>query len=96
MWSKTMFKHDEEFKEMGDNAHKATAEQIRAYIERFERLEAEKQDVMQGQKEIMSEAKGNGFNVKALRKIIADKKRDADDLAEEQALVELYKSALGI
>ena len=68
----TMFKHDEDFEEMGDNAHKAAADQIRAYIERFERLEAEKQDVMQGQKEIMSEAKGNGFNVKALRKIIAD------------------------
>lgn len=92
----TMFKHDEDFEEMGDNAHKAAADQIRAYIERFERLEAEKQDVIQGQKEIMSEAKGNGFNVKALRKIISDRKRDADDLAEEQALVKLYKSALGI
>lgn len=91
-----MFKADQDFKEMGDNAHKATAEQIRAYIERYERLEAEKQDVMLGQKEIMSEAKGNGFNVKALRKIIADRKRDANDLAEEQALIELYKSALGI
>jgi len=56
----------------------------------------EKQDLMQDQKEIMAEAKGNGFNVKALRKIIADRKRDADDLAEEQAIVELYKSALGI
>ena len=91
-----MFKHDEEFDAMGDNAYKAAADQIRAYIERFERLEAEKQDVMQDQKEIMAEAKGNGFNVKALRKIIADRKRDANDLAEEQALVELYKSALGI
>jgi uncharacterized protein (UPF0335 family) len=91
-----MFKKDEDFDAMGDNAHKAAADQIRAYIERFERLEAEKQDVMQGQKDIMAEAKGNGFNVKALRKIIADRKRDADDLAEEQALVELYKSALGI
>jgi uncharacterized protein (UPF0335 family) len=91
-----MFKKDEDFDAMGDNAHKAAADQIRAYIERFERLEAEKQDVMQGQKDIMAEAKGNGFNVKALRKIIADRKRDADDLAEEQAIVELYKSALGI
>ena len=91
-----MFKKDEDFEEMGDNAHKAAADQIRAYIERFERLEAEKQDLMQDQKEIMAEAKGNGFNVKALRKIIADRKRDADDLAEEQAIVELYKSALGI
>ena len=91
-----MFKKDEDFEEMGDNVHKAAAEQIRAYIERFERLETEKQDLMQDQKEIMAEAKGNGFNVKALRKIISDRKRDADDLAEEQALVELYKSALGI
>ena len=91
-----MFKKDEEFDAMGDNAHKAAADQIRAYIERFERLEAEKQDLMQDQKDIMAEAKGNGFNVKALRKIIADRKRDADDLAEEQAIVELYKSALGI
>ncbi len=91
-----MFKHDEEFDAMGDNAHKAAADQIRAYIERFERLEAGKQDLMQSQKDIMAEAKGNGFNVKALRKIIADRKRDANDLAEEQAIVELYKSALGI
>ena len=91
-----MFKKDEDFDAMGDNAHKAAADQIRAYIERFERLEAEKQDVMQGQKDIMAEAKGNGFNVKALRKVIADRKRDAEDLAEEQAIVELYKSALGI
>ncbi len=91
-----MFKKDEDFDEMGDNAHKAAAEQIRAYIERFERLETEKQGIADQQKEVMAEAKGNGFNVKALRKIIADRKRDADDLAEEQALVELYKSALGI
>ena len=91
-----MFKHDEEFNAMGDNAHKAAADQIRAYIERFERLEAEKQDIADQQKEVMADAKGTGFNVKALRKIIAERKRDADDLAEEQALVELYKSALGI
>ena len=78
--------------QMGD----ATREKLRQFIARIERLEAEKQDLMQDQKEIMAEAKGNGFNVKALRKIIADRKRDADDLAEEQAIVELYKSALGI
>ncbi len=92
----TMFKHDEDFEEMGDNAHKAAADQIRAYIERFERLEAEKQDVMQGQKEILSEAKSNGFNTKALRKVIADRKRNEDDVAEEQAFVEMYKSALEV
>jgi uncharacterized protein (UPF0335 family) len=96
MWSKTMFKKDEDFDAMGDNAHKAAAEQIRAYIERYERLEAEKQEVAQQQKDVLAEAKGNGFSVKALRRIIGERKRDADDLAEEQALVELYKSALGM
>jgi len=91
-----MFKADADFDAMGDNAHKAAAEQIRAFIERYERLEAEKQDIVDQQKEVMSEAKGNGFDVKALRRIIRDRKRDANDLAEEDAIVELYKSALGM
>jgi len=77
-------------------AHKAAAEQIRSYIERYEQLESEKQEIAQGQKDVLAEAKGNGFSVKALRRIIGERKRDADDLAEEQALVELYKSALGM
>lgn len=44
----------------------------------------------------MAEAKGNGFDVKALRRIIRDRKRDQNDLAEEEAIVDLYKSALGM
>ncbi len=91
-----MFKPDAEFDAMGDNAHKVAAEQIRAYIERYERLEAEKQDIADQQKEVMAEAKGNGFDVKALRRIIRDRKRDQNDLAEEEAIVDLYKSALGM
>lgn len=91
-----MFKPDQDFKEMGDNATSAAGEQIRAYVERYERLDAEKKDIMEGQKELMSEAKGGGYDVKALRRIIADRKRDKDDLAEEQAIVEMYKAALGI
>lgn len=89
-----MFKTDQDFKEMGDNATTAAAEQLRAIVERYERMEAEKKDIMDGQKEIMSEAKGAGYDVKALKRIIADRKRDADDLAEEQAIVEMYKTAL--
>lgn len=91
-----MYKNDKDFEEMADNAQKATAAQIRSFIERYENLESEKQDIAQQQKDVMAEAKGDGFEVKALRRIIADRKRDADDLAEEEALVELYKSALGI
>lgn len=89
-----MFKQDQDFDAMGDNAHKASAEQIRAFIERYERLEAEKQDVADQQKEVLAEAKGNGFNVKALRRIIGERKRNQDELAEEQAMVDIYKQAL--
>lgn len=91
-----MFKPDQDFKEMGDNATTAAGDQIRAYVERYERLDAEKKDIMDGQREIMSEAKSSGYDAKALKRIIADRKRDSDDLAEEQAIVEMYKSALGI
>jgi uncharacterized protein (UPF0335 family) len=91
-----MFKEDPDFDAMGDNAHKAAAEQIRAFVERYETLENEKQQVADHQKEVLAEAKGNGFNVKALRRIIGERKRNQDDLAEEQAMVELYKSALGM
>jgi uncharacterized protein (UPF0335 family) len=91
-----MFKQDQDFDAMGDNAHKAAAEQIRAFIERYERLEAEKQDVADQQKEVLAEAKGNGFNVKALRRIIGERKRNQDELAEEQAIVDIYKQALGM
>lgn len=91
-----MFKHDPAFEQAADDAQSAAADQIRAFIERFERLEAEKQDIAEQQKEVMAEAKGTGYDTKALRKIIADRKRDADDLAEEQAIIDLYKSALGM
>jgi uncharacterized protein (UPF0335 family) len=47
-------------------------------------------------KEVMAEAKGRGYDTKALRKIIAMRKRDRDDLAEEEAMLDLYKSALGM
>lgn len=72
------------------------AAEIRQFIERFERLEAEKKDIADGQKEVMAEAKGRGYDTKVLRKIIAIRKRDANDLAEEEAVLDMYKSALGM
>ena len=65
-------------------------------MERYERLESEKKDIADQMKEVMAEAKGRGYDTKALRKIIALRKRDKDDLAEEEAMMELYKSALGM
>ena len=91
-----MYKADPDFDKAGDNAYRASAEQIRAFIERFERLEAEKKDIADQQKEVMAEAKATGYDTKVLRKIIAERKRDADDLAEEHAILDMYREALGM
>lgn len=91
-----MFKKDQEFDAMGDNAQKAAGAELRAFLERYEILEAEKQDVADQQKEVLAEAKGRGYSVKALRRIIGERKRNQDDVAEENAIVDLYKAALGM
>lgn len=71
-------------------------QELRQFIERFERLEAEKKDISDAQKEVMAEAKGRGYDTKVMRKIVALRKRDANDLAEEEAVLDMYKSALGM
>jgi uncharacterized protein (UPF0335 family) len=72
------------------------AEELRQFIERCEHLEAEKKDIAEQLKEVMAEAKGRGYDTKVIRKIIAMRKRDKDDLAEEEAIMELYMAALGM
>jgi uncharacterized protein (UPF0335 family) len=72
------------------------AQELRQFIERYERLEAEKKDIADAQKEVMAEAKGRGYDTKVLRKIVAMRKRDKEDLAEEEAVLELYMAALGM
>lgn len=71
-------------------------EEIRQFIERYEALDAQKKDLAEEMKEVMAEAKGRGYDTKVLRKIIAIRKRDKDDLAEEEAILDLYKQALGM
>jgi uncharacterized protein (UPF0335 family) len=73
-----------------------TADELRQFIERFEQLEAEKKDVADQQKDLMAEAKGRGYDTRVMRKVIALRKRKPDELAEEEAVLELYKSALGM
>ena len=76
--------------------YQITAEQLRSFIERYERLEAEKQDIADQQKEVMAEAKSRGYDTKAMRKIIALRKRDPDDIAEEEAVLAMYREALNV
>lgn len=89
-------KPDPEFDKASDNAYRVTAGELRQFIEQFERLEAEKQDVADQQKEVMAEAKARGYDTKVMRKVIALRKRDKDDIAEEEAVLEMYKEALGM
>lgn len=72
------------------------AGQLRAFIERIERLEEEKKTVAEDIKEVFAEAKGNGFDTKAMRKIIAMRKKDQAERQEEEAIVDLYMVALGM
>lgn len=79
-----------------DATYRVTADELRQFVERYERLEAEKKDIADAQKEVMAEAKGRGYDTKVLRKVIAMRKRDRDDLSEEEAILDLYRSALGM
>jgi uncharacterized protein (UPF0335 family) len=69
--------------------------ELRAIIERIERLESEKQDAAEAQKEVYAEAKGTGYDSKIIRMIVARRKRSRDELAEEEAVLEMYEAALG-
>ena len=80
----------------GDATYKVTANELRQFVERIERLDAEKKDLAEQQKEVMAEAKSRGYDTKVLRKVIALRKREPDDIAEEEAVLEMYKEALGM
>ena len=71
-------------------------DQLRSYIERVERLEEEKAALAADIREIFSEAKGNGFDVKIMRQIIRLRKLDRDDRQEQEELLQLYQHAIGM
>lgn len=73
-----------------------TQDELRSFIERVESLEAEKKETLDQIKAVFAEAKGRGYDTRAMRAIIAMRKKKSDDLAEEEAIIELYKQALGM
>jgi uncharacterized protein (UPF0335 family) len=82
---------------MSDEVLNSTAaKQLESIIERIERLEVDLDDLKGDRKEVYDEAKGNGFDTKALRKIIRIRKMDRAKRLEEEAILDLYLSALGI
>ena len=81
---------------IGDTSYRVTADELRQFIERLERLDQEKKDLAEQSKEVMAEAKSRGYDTKVIRKVIALRKREPDDIAEEEAVLEMYKEALGM
>ena len=73
-----------------------SADRLRAFIERVEKLEEERHAIGSDIRDVYSEAKGVGYDVKTMRKIVALRKMDAADRSEADALLDTYKHALGI
>jgi uncharacterized protein (UPF0335 family) len=72
------------------------AGQLKSIVQRIERLEEEKKTISDDIKEVYSEAKANGYDVKVLRKVIRLRKQDADERSEQETLLDLYLAALGM
>ena len=79
-----------------NNQYQITAEQLRSFIERYERLEAEKQDIADQQKEVLAEAKGCGYDTVIMREFIKLREIYPDARAEKEAILQVYLEALGL
>jgi uncharacterized protein (UPF0335 family) len=82
--------------EVTDSSQTVAAGQLRAFIERIERLEEEKQSLADDIKDVYAEMKGTGFDTKAVRTIVRLRKKDQAERQEEEAILDLYKAALGM
>ena len=80
----------------GESATRFAKDQLRAIIERIERLEVEKKATSKDITDVYAEAKGNGFDAKALRKIVQMRKMDSDERRESEEILETYMRALGM
>ncbi len=81
---------------MSDTDQTVAAGQLRSIIERIERLEEEKSTIADDIKDVYAEAKGTGFDTKAIRTIIRQRKQDEAERQEEESILDLYKAALGM
>ena len=73
-----------------------SADQLRSFVERIERLEEEKTEVQEQIRDVYAEAKGEGFDVKTMRQVVRLRKMKPHDRIEQEELLDLYKSAIGI
>lgn len=81
---------------MTEDAYKISAGELLQFIERWEHLEAERKEIVAQQKEVMAEAKGRGYDPKAMRKVISARQKTPDQRAEEDAVFGMYAEAVGL
>ncbi len=81
---------------MSNATEEVAQDQLRSFVERIERLEEEKKTIAEDIKDVYAEAKGNGFDTKVLRKVLALRKQDASERQEFEAILDLYLQALGM
>lgn len=81
----------------GSDAHYAVSSaELRSFVERIEKLREEQADIKETEKEVFAELKARGYMARPVRSLIALRKRKPDDVAEEEAILEMYKTALGM
>ena len=80
----------------GDATYRVAANELRQFVERIERLDAEKKDLAEQRKEVLAEAKGRGYDGPAITALIKLRAADPDKLSEFEALLEIYKDTLGM
>ena len=78
------------------NVGGVAAAELRQFVERIERLEEEKKGIADDIKDVYAELKGRGYDTKAVKRIVTLRKKDANERQEEEAILELYKNALGM
>jgi len=79
-----------------ETAHRFAKDQLKAFVERVERLEEEKKAISDDIRDVYAEAKGNGFDVRALRTVVRLRKQDVNERREQEAVLETYLHALGM
>jgi uncharacterized protein (UPF0335 family) len=88
------FKEDEDFRKHNQKAAESAVEDLRNFVAEFESLDSQVSDMRRDQKDLVTVMKAKGYDTKALRRLLADRKRDAAELAEERELVEQYQEML--
>ena len=88
------FKEDMDFKKHNQHAEVAAAGELRDMIAEYESLDAQVADMRRDQKDLLTVAKSKGWNTKALRRLLSERKRDAGELQEEQETVQMYRKLL--